>query len=92
VPALTDGASRTDHIAALVASSAEMSTLARDIRHLALLLRRAESQAAREYRQMLDTLEADVRGHLRLASGALADLRPSSRRAQACSDPSTVSR
>jgi hypothetical protein len=92
VPALMAGTNRMDHIAALVASSAELSTLARDIRHLALLLSQAESQAAREYRQMLDTLQVDVRGHLRLAAGVLADLRPSRSRTQAGHSPSTDSR
>jgi len=32
-------------------------------------------QAALEYRQMLDTLEAIVRSHLRIASAVLADVR-----------------
>ncbi|MCC7458065.1 MAG: hypothetical protein IT390_13905 [Nitrospira sp.] len=77
VPALSAGAgSRADYLAALTASSAELSTLSRDISHLMALLRRGEVRAAQEYRQRLDTLGDDVRAHLSLAAGVLADLRP----------------
>jgi hypothetical protein len=69
--------SRPDCIAALTASSAELSTLIRSINHLTALLRQGNVQAAREYRQLLDTLGDDVRAHLRLAGGVLADLQPS---------------
>ena len=34
IPALTGGASRTDHVAALIAPSADLSTLTRNIHHL----------------------------------------------------------
>jgi hypothetical protein len=78
VPSLSGGsASRPDCIAALTASSAELSTLSRNINHLTALLRQGNVQAALEYRRMLDTLGGDVRAHLRLAAGVLADLRPS---------------
>ncbi|MBN8490780.1 MAG: hypothetical protein J0M00_05040 [Burkholderiales bacterium] len=77
VPLLSGGAgSRPDGIAALTASSAELSTLTRNIHHLTSLLRRSEVRAAQEYRRMLDTLGDDVRAHLRLAGSVLADLRP----------------
>ena len=77
VPALSGGAgSRADCLAALTASSAELSTLSRDISHLTALLRRGEVRAAQEYRRTLDTLADDVRAHLTLAAGVLADLRP----------------
>ena len=77
VPSLSGGAgSRLDGIAALTASSAELSTLARNIHHLSALLRQGEVRAAQEYRRMLDTLGDDVRAHLRLAGRVLADLRP----------------
>lgn len=89
VPVLTSGASRADHINALIASSAEMSTLIRKIHHLTSLLRQGESRAAREYRDMLDTLAGDVRGHLMLAGRVLADLRPRNRRADARQHHST---
>ena len=81
VPALLGGASRDAHIAALIASSAEISTLSRDIHHLTLLLRQGNVRAAQEYRERLDTLAGDVRNHLSLASRVLADLRPRSQRA-----------
>jgi len=67
---------RADHIAALIASSGELSTLSRNIRHLTRLLREGNVRAALEYRDMLATLDGDIRGHLTLASAVLADLRP----------------
>jgi hypothetical protein len=79
VPALMGGPKQTEYIAALVASSAELSTLTRNIHHRTALLRQGESRAAREYRDMLDTLAGDVRGHLMLAARVLADLRPCNR-------------
>ena len=82
VPVLTNGASRTDHLAALIASSAELSTLSRNIHRLTALLRQANVEPARPYRQMLDTLAGDVRGHLTLAASVLADLRPRNRSAE----------
>jgi hypothetical protein len=69
-------ASRPDRLAALNASCAELSTLGRDLRHLATLLRQGQVRAAMEYRETLDGLSDDVRGHLALAAGLLADLRP----------------
>ena len=79
VPVLSAGGSRAEHIANLVASSAELSTLSRNINHLTALLRRADIAPARPYREMLDTLAGDVRGHLELAARALAELQPSRR-------------
>ena len=77
VPSLTGSAgSRLDCLAALTASSAELSTLSRNINHLTDLLRQGDVQPAREYRRMLDTLGDDVRAHLSLAASVLADLRP----------------
>jgi len=77
VPALSSGVgSRPDCIAALTASSAEVSMLTRNIHHLSALLRQGEVRAAQEYRRMLDRLGDDVREHLRLAGSVLADLRP----------------
>jgi hypothetical protein len=76
-PTLGGGtASRPDRLAALNASCAELSTLGRDLHHLASLLRQGQVRAAMEYRGMLDTLGADVRGHLAMAAGLLAELRP----------------
>ena len=89
VAALSGGASRTEHLAALIASSAELSTLSRDIHQLTSLLRQGDVRAALEYRAMLDTLADDVRGHLMLAAGVLADLRPRSYRADGPKHPTT---
>ena len=89
VPALLGGASREAHIAALIASSAELSTLSRDIHQLTSLLRQGNVRAAQEYRERLDTLAGDVRSHLSLAAGVLADLRPRGRRADAPNQPAT---
>ena len=77
------GPKQAEYIAALVTSSAELSTLTRNIHHLTSLLRQGESRAAREYREMLDTLAGGVRGHLMLAGRVLADLRPRNHRADA---------
>ena len=77
VPSLTgDSASRVNCIAALTASSAELSTLSRSIHRLTALLRQGEVGPAQQYRRLLDTLDDDVRAHLSLAAGVLADLRP----------------
>jgi predicted HicB family RNase H-like nuclease len=80
VPVLTSCANRTDHIATLVASSAELSTLSRNIHQLTSLLREGKVRPALVYRDMLDTLAGDVRAHLTLAARVLADLQPRSRR------------
>jgi len=77
VPSLTgNSGSRVDCLAALTASSAELSTLSRNIYHLTTLLRQGEVRPAQEYRRMLDTLGVDVRAHLSLAASTLAALRP----------------
>ena len=89
IPVLTGGASRADHVAALIASSAELSTLTRNIHHLTSLLRDSAVRAAQEYRAMLDTLAGDVRGHLTLASSVLADLQPRRQRSDPPKHPTT---
>lgn len=76
IPALARGASTGDHVAALVASNAELAALSRDVRHLAALLRQGSVRAAQEYRTTLDVLDADVRNHLALVAHVLSDLRP----------------
>lgn len=81
VPVLSAGADRAEHIATLMASSAELSTLSRNIHRLTSLLRQANVEPARPYREMLDTLADDVRRHLELAARVLADLQPRSRSA-----------
>ena len=89
VPVLSAGACRPDYLAALVASSAELSTLNRNLHHLSTLLRQGHVRAAQEYREMLDTLAGDVRSHLTLASGVLADLRPRRQCAEPLKHPIT---
>jgi hypothetical protein len=76
VPVVQGGGRLADHLAALVASSAEMSTLNRNVGSLTRLLRQGDVAAALVYRDLLDTLSADVRRHLALAAGTLAELRP----------------
>ena len=76
VPDMRAGPGRAEFLKALVESSAELSTLNRNVHHLVVLLRQGSTQAAREYRVMLDALTGDVRTHLQLVSAALADLYP----------------
>jgi hypothetical protein len=86
IPVLTSGSTRADHLASLIASSAELSTLCRNLHRLTSLLRQGSVRAAQEYRDMLDTVADDVREHLTLASSVLADLRPRHGRAPAAPD------
>lgn len=76
VPVLSKGGGRAEHIASLMASSAELATLSRNIHRLTALLRQANVEPARPYREMLDTLAGDVRRHLELAARVLVDLQP----------------
>jgi hypothetical protein len=76
VPVLAGGGRRAEHVAALIASCAEMTSLSRNVNQLTSLLREGSSRAAQEYRMILHTLVNDVREHLRLASAVLAELRP----------------
>ena len=79
VPVLTAGASRAEYLTTLTASSAELSTLSRNIRQLTSLLSQHDVTPAQQYRVMLDTLTGNVRRHLTLASRVLADLQPGRR-------------
>lgn len=74
VPVAQLGGSFADHIAALTASSSELSTLSRDIHHLTHLLRQGDVVPALAYRETLKTLDADIRRHLLLAADVLAHL------------------
>ena len=89
VPALLGGANRDAHIAALTQSSAELSTLSRDIHRLTSLLRQGDVRAAQAYRERLHTVAGDVRNHLSLAASVLADLHPRRHRADAPTHPVT---
>ena len=48
VPVLLSGSNRPDYLATLIASSAELSTLSRNIHHLSSLLREGNVRAAQE--------------------------------------------
>jgi hypothetical protein len=76
IPALTSSVSRTDQLAALTASNAQLSSLSRNIHALTRFLTMSNVPQALVYRDMLDTLDGDVRRHLKEAAGLLADLRP----------------
>jgi hypothetical protein len=76
VPALTTGASRTAEIVELIKSNAKLSSLSRNIHTLTRLLSQGKLEQARVHRDMLDTLDGDVRRHLALAAARMADLRP----------------
>jgi hypothetical protein len=80
-PPVLASADRSAGFAALSASSTELAVLSRDINHLTQLLRRGAVEAARPYRERLDTLDADVRAHLDKAGLALAELSSSRFRA-----------
>ncbi len=75
-PAVIASTDRQAGFAALGASASELALFSRDISHLSQLLRIGEVQAALEYRERLETLDADVRRHLDLAASALAQLSP----------------
>ncbi len=92
VPVLTTGGGRTEFIAGLVASCAELSTLSRNIHRLTALLRQANVEPARPYREMLDRVAGDVRRHLELAARVLADLQPPSRSGRAAVQSSKLAR
>ncbi len=79
VPVLSAGGGRAEHIAALFTSSAELSTLSRNVHRLTALLRQSNVEPAKAYREMLDTLAGDVRRHLELVSHVLAELQPRNR-------------
>lgn len=81
IPVLTSGASRTDQLAVLTASNAHLADLSRNIHALTRLLTQSNVPRALVYRDMLDTLDGDVRRHLTQAAALLADLSP--RRASA---------
>ena len=82
VPVLSAGGGRTEHIAFLMASCSELSTLSRNVHRLTALLRQADVEPARPYREMLNTMAGDVRRHIESAASVLADLQPRNRSAR----------
>jgi len=75
-PRVTASVDRAAGAAALSASSTELALLSRDIHHLTQLLSRGAVEAARQYRERLEHLDADVRAHLDKAAFVLAGLSP----------------
>ena len=75
-PVLFSSARPAAHLAALIASCAELATLSRNLHFHATLLRQGSSRAAQAYREMLDNVDADVRTHLALATSVVAELQP----------------
>ncbi len=82
IPVLTSSVNRTDQLAALIASNAQLSSLSRNIHALTRFLTLGNVPQALVYRDMLDTLNSDVRRHLAQAAALLADLRPRAHIAQ----------
>lgn len=76
VPVLTTGACRPDQLVALTASSGHLARLSHNIHALTRFLTLGNVPQALVYRDMLDTLDGDVRRHLAQASALMADLRP----------------
>jgi len=81
-PAVVAATDRRAGFIALSASAAELALLSRDIHHLTHLLRSGNSRAAQEYRERLETLDADVRQHLDRSAAALVELAPPPTRAR----------
>ncbi|MCW5662814.1 MAG: hypothetical protein KIT35_03170 [Piscinibacter sp.] len=76
IPGLVSGGRVADHARALVASCAELSTLARDLRRLTTLLGQGNVPGALVYRDRLVQAEREVRVHLTVAAAVMADLKP----------------
>lgn len=75
-PQIISSVMRSEQLALVAATNAELSTLSRNLRHLTTLLSRSSWQAAHEYRGMLDTMAGNVRRHLSLSSALLGEMRP----------------
>jgi hypothetical protein len=75
VPEGPSSATRSEQLALLAFSNAELSTLSRNLRHLVLLLNRGSGEAAKEYTRMLNSIAGDVRRHLSLSSALLTEVR-----------------
>ena len=71
---LRPSAERAADRAALMASSDHLAALAADLNAFMRLLRLRSSTEVENYRQRIDTVDADIRRHLDLASKYMADL------------------
>ena len=76
VPAVQGGPGRAEHLRELAASTAELASLSRSIRHLNELVEGGSFTAANQYAGVIASLDDDVRRHLRLAARTLSDLLP----------------
>jgi hypothetical protein len=77
IPLMSQTSTRpAEVLSALVSSNAQISTLARHVARLCLLLELGQGRAAREYRLQLAGLVDEVRAHLRLTAETLDSLRP----------------
>ena len=75
-PRIISSSMRSEQRQLLAATNAELSTLSRNIRHLATLLSGNSWQAAQEYTGMLDTIALDIRRHLTLSSALMGEMHP----------------
>lgn len=75
-PVLTTAGGRSEHIAALTSSNAQVSGLSRNIHALTRFLTLGNVPQALVYRDTLKTLDRDIRRYLNQAAALMADLRP----------------
>lgn len=73
---------RADQVSAFTASNAQLSSLSHNIHALTRCLTLGNGLQALVCRDMLDSLDGDVRHHLTEAPGVLASLRPRARSAE----------
>lgn len=84
------GPTRSEQLAMVASTNAELSTLSRNMRHLVALANQGSGDAARQYAEMLRRLQSGIGRHLANSSAVLANLR--SRRIPASVLPRTVRR
>jgi hypothetical protein len=75
-PVLATAGGRSEFIAALATSNAQLSGLSRNIHALTRFLTLGNVPQALVYRDTLKTLDGDIRRHLNQAAALMADLRP----------------
>lgn len=75
-PVLTMAGRRSEHIAVLATSNAQLSGLSRNIHALTRFLTLGNVPQALVYRDTLRTLDGDIRRHLNQAAALMADLSP----------------
>ncbi len=76
VPVLTTAGGRSEQLAMLATSNAQLSGLSRNIHALTRFLTLGNVPQALVYRDTLRTLDGDIRRHLNQAAALMADLRP----------------